>query len=57
MSDVRWDWPQSPDHSGRGGPDDELMFLLDLIHRKSVKLRTEVDDTTKVSFRLKSAMS
>ena len=43
--DVRWDWPPSPDH----GHDDELMFLLDLIHRKSVKLRSEVEDNSKVT--------
>lgn len=54
-SDVRWDWPPVPDQGGRGGGggggDDELMFLLDLIHRKSVKLRNEVEDTSKVKSR------
>ena len=47
-ADVRWDWPPYPDPGVKPGHEDELMFLLDLIHRKSVKLRSEVDENAKV---------
>ncbi len=49
--DVRWDWSPGMDGlrpQAATQQDDELMVLLDLIHRKSVRLRNEVEDSPKV---------
>jgi len=50
--DVRWDWSSYMDGTHPSdqiqAADDELMVLLDLIHRKSMLLRNEVDDSAKV---------
>ncbi|XP_059097003.1 uncharacterized protein LOC131891447 isoform X2 [Tigriopus californicus] len=44
--DVRWDtWEQGPSHSHQPA-EDELQFLLDVIHRKSVRLRRDLDGKT-----------
>jgi len=44
----RWDWSPGSDGTHLPQHDDELMVLLDLIHRKSVRLRNEVEDFAKV---------
>jgi hypothetical protein len=46
--DVRWDWSPGVDGNRPAQSEDELMVLLDLIHRKSVRLRNEVEETVKV---------